>query len=230
MAPEPERANPVLDKVLSLYTNESPFTRFHIAMRCRRFPFYKLEKLMPGSGKLADLGCGHGVFSNLLAMTSPQREVLGIDKDRKKIEIAKRTIGERRNISFRIGDLSRIHLENYSGISILGVLYLMPYDMHKPLLDECFNSLAPGGIMLLNTVDPSRRIHFCKSKLLEYTMNMFFRLMGAQSTSVPPRLHPRHIEEWDKMLSSIGFSVQMVDITLPTPGNTFLCLKKTQPL
>ena len=226
MADHAELAAPILRKVLSLYAGERWVTRFHVASRCRIIPFDKLEELMPRSGTIADLGCGHGAFSNLLALTSPQREVMGIDRDRKKIEIAARTIGKKRNITFKVGDLSQFRLGTFSGIAILGVLYLLPYDRHRPLLEQCVQSLLPGGVLLLTTIDPSRRIRFWESKLLEFTANLTLRLIGAQSTSVSPRLHPRRKEEWAEMLRAIGFSVQMLNIHLPVPENILLCCKK----
>ncbi len=218
-------ARELVGRVLALYSGERKATRFHLAMRARRMPFAELERFVPGEGRIADLGCGHGIFANLLSLSSPGREVTGIDKDAKKIAIAARTVRGRRNIQFRAGDLARLRLDPFDAIAILGVLYLIPSEHHRPILEQCMKCLMPGGMLLLNTVDPSSGFRFWKSKFLEFSMNLAFRLIGAQSGSVSLRLYPRRREEWRALLSSVGFAVDEPGVSLVTPGNVFLCRK-----
>ncbi|MDD5556334.1 MAG: class I SAM-dependent methyltransferase [bacterium] len=223
MSGAPPPRDDILERVLRLYDGERRATRFHVAMRARRVPFPALEALLPREGRVADLGCGHGVFANLLALAGPRREVVGIDRDAGKIEIAARTVGSRGNIRFSAGDLSTLRLDPFDAIAIIGVLYLIPYPRHRPILEQCRDALAPGGTLLLNTVDPSEGIRFWRSKIIEFTANMAFRLTGAQSTSVPMRLYPRRREEWKAMLASTGFSASAAAVPLATPGNVFIC-------
>jgi len=49
-----------------------------------------IEAEVPRRGRVLDLGCGHGLFSLLLAATSPERQVTGVDVDGDKLGLARR--------------------------------------------------------------------------------------------------------------------------------------------
>ena len=44
---------------------------------------------MPAVGRVLDIGCGHGLFSIYLGLMSPDRDVLGVDIDARKLVIAR---------------------------------------------------------------------------------------------------------------------------------------------
>lgn len=65
-------------------------------------PFEEIEKKIPKSGTIVDVGCGEGVLSTLLAISSNRREVIGIDTNKKKVDLAKLLTKKVPNLSFKL--------------------------------------------------------------------------------------------------------------------------------
>jgi len=79
-------------KIRDIYRGESPGTMFHILARSLICPFARLLPYFPSSGKILDIGCGHGILLNLLAGDGPNRarQLVGIDHAPNKIGVAAR--------------------------------------------------------------------------------------------------------------------------------------------
>src|SRR5205085_5702990 len=73
------------DDLAALYASASTRVRSHAALRWRTCPFEPVVERVPESGRILDVGCGHGLLAARLAMTSPRRRVLGIDVATDKI-------------------------------------------------------------------------------------------------------------------------------------------------
>lgn len=63
-------------------------------------PDFIMSHTDPDLRRIVEIGCGDGVFSNVLSLLFPDIEVIGIDTDRDKIAYARSTIGYRRNVKF----------------------------------------------------------------------------------------------------------------------------------
>ena len=50
--------------------------------------------------RIIEIGCGDGVFTNVLSLLFPNIEIIGIDTDADKIRAARATIGHRQNLKF----------------------------------------------------------------------------------------------------------------------------------
>ena len=60
----------------------------HNKLKFYLFPFTKIETFIPKKGFIVDLGCGHGLLTNLLGFTSDSREVLGLEINKNRIKYA----------------------------------------------------------------------------------------------------------------------------------------------
>jgi SAM-dependent methyltransferase len=101
------------------------------------------ERHVPASGAIVDLGCGRGLFANLLLECSPAREVLGIDPDPRRIAVARLT--ERPGLRFRVGDARDAELPPCEAVAIIDVLYLLPVADQARGLARAAAALRPGG-------------------------------------------------------------------------------------
>lgn len=107
-----------------------------------------VESRVPRSGAVADLGCGHGLFANYLALSAPARDVTGIDLSREKIAHAAATVGRRTNIRFTCGDIHGAELPPCDAVTIVDVTYLMPAEEKLSLLKAAYAALKPGGTLV----------------------------------------------------------------------------------
>jgi hypothetical protein len=88
------------DQIIKLYSNGT-YTRVFSRIRFWDAPYEQVEKLIPKTGRILELGCGEGLFSNFIAVSSPSRKVQGIEIDKNRFLNAHKSI---KNATFTQGD------------------------------------------------------------------------------------------------------------------------------
>src|SRR5438045_8732541 len=94
-------------EIMRLYGGKgwaSFFTRIRLFITA---PFDALDKHIPREGFIVDLGCGYGIFANLLGLLSPKRKILGMDLDGFKMKHADKGIP---NVEFRLADITKTNI------------------------------------------------------------------------------------------------------------------------
>ena len=137
-----------LDDVLRLYSDAPRLTRAFLRGRAILSDLEFVEGFVPDSGDILDLGCGHGLLANLMALRSPARRVIGIDIDCARISEADRTIRGRDNVDFLCTGIEDLGRTGFAAVTIADVLYLLPREDQVRLLGECYRRLAEGGILV----------------------------------------------------------------------------------
>jgi 2-polyprenyl-6-hydroxyphenyl methylase/3-demethylubiquinone-9 3-methyltransferase len=144
---EPKRDRAALARALRHY-GDAPFAdRLFIRGRAFLSDLTFIEPYVPRKGFVVDLGCGHGLFANLLREASESRRVLGVDADERKIAIAKLT--EREGLRFELGDVASLALPPCDGMTIVDVLYLMPAEAQEQLIANCSTALVEGKTLII---------------------------------------------------------------------------------
>lgn len=146
-------------RVLALWDDAEVGDRFHTSARWWSAPFAVLEREVPLSGDILEIGCGHGVFSTYMALCSPTRHVVGVDIDAHKIERGVRAAANLRpgeaDVELRVsasGEVPRIP-GGWRAIVFADVLYLLTRERREALLAECAAALAPDGLLVVKEVD-----------------------------------------------------------------------------
>ena len=109
---------------------------------------------MSGVGSLLDIACGPGSWTNEVAMTYPQIEVMGVDINQTMIDYARAIARVRllKNVSFQVMDVCQPLPFNDSIFDFVNGRFLVGF-LDKTswpfLLAECFRVLAPGGVLRL---------------------------------------------------------------------------------
>lgn len=124
-----------------LYKEIGFFPLLHTVIKWALTPFEKTEEYIPKKGKILDLGCGNGLFSNYLATKCQDREITGLDYSTKRISIAKKTVQGRKNINFILGHVESIKLSPCDCIIFSDFLHHMSYQSQKELIRRSFEGL-----------------------------------------------------------------------------------------
>lgn len=156
--------------------------------------------------RLADLGCGHGVLTALLAVGFPDREVLGLDPDARKIDWARRSVGRFPNVRLEVGtvqDLAAKEPGRFDCLFVADVLYLLPPAQWRGFLTACRALLAPGGRLVIKEAENDGSWRARKALWQEQLM---VRVLKRTHESGALGFEPR--ETLHRELEETGFSVR----------------------
>lgn len=186
-------------QALSLYRNQSIGARLHTRLRAWSAPLDAVVQALPRDGTLLDVGCGHGLVSNEVALRSPLARVLGIDLSETKVASARKSVGARTNVEFRQAALEEVPESGFDAVSLIDVLYLVPEGSWTSFLSTCREKLRPGGIFVLKEVGIEPRWKFERLKLQEFMSTRILRITKGDT------MHFESGEELKRRLLSLGF-------------------------
>lgn len=205
------KKDPVKKKIISMLIKERAYAGLQAAIRWECLNIYNfLETLIPKSGKIIDLGCGYGIFSFLLLLKAPDRNVLGIDIISKRINTAINCVNKniQGNITFRKEDISKYKLPYCSAIVLIDVLYYMPYEKQLKILNNCYKAIMRGGILLVKDTDTKswwknqclflEELAVCITKILTFNWSWLKVFSG--------RLYVLNNQDMIDRLKSVGFT------------------------
>jgi SAM-dependent methyltransferase len=136
------RALIVLHRV---FGKRAPRDRIHILLRFLTSPMLRVLKALPPNGSLLDIGAGHGLFATL----ARGRRVVAVEPDARKV----RPID---GVEFVVGFDDAI-AGSFDAITIIDVLYKIPFEEWDALLLRCRSRLRAGGILIIKEQDPTAR-------------------------------------------------------------------------
>jgi SAM-dependent methyltransferase len=136
-----------------------------------------VEKLAAGGARVADLGCGHGASTVLLAEAFPSATVFGFDYHQASIDIARKRAAEAGLadvVEFEVATAQAFPGDGYDLVCVLDALH----DMGDPAgaARRIHDALAPDGTWLLvepmagesleENVNPVGRIYYSASTFI----------------------------------------------------------------
>lgn len=206
---------PIPKNLYRLYSGLKSYERWHVRFRWRLCPFLQIAGHIPREGKIVDIGCGRGMLANYLALHGPDRRVTGIDKQVRRIEAAQATVGERKNIRFRLQDALELEREEYDVIVLSDMLHHLSYPEQDRLLEHCFRILPEGGLLLLEDVTTDPRWKWLAHFLIDRTLNL------------GKRQNFRRLADWIAALKQLGFTVEHYPAHrgIPLPDFLLKCRK-----
>lgn len=145
-------------RLLSLYAGAPVAARAHVWARWATCPFRAVAAEVPVAGRVLEVGCGHGLLSLYLALTSPQREVHGVDVDDDKLR-AGRTAAAAGGLDATFDRMEGDRLPDgpWDAIAIVDVLYLLTAADQIGLLGSCAAALGAGGVLVVKEMAPVPR-------------------------------------------------------------------------
>lgn len=181
----------------------------YVVLRRSICPFKTMEKLArkEPAGFLADIGCGHGLFSLYCALRG--HNVIGFEPLKKRILRAERARNFMKNVLFVQGYFSTKKRRIQSAY-LSDVLHHCTLSEQKNVLKQVYESLVDGGVLVIKEI--------CTDDGLSY------RLSVMCDSLLYPKEHCcfRARKEMTDMLISIGYSVTVIIKTSLLSTNLFI--------
>jgi 2-polyprenyl-3-methyl-5-hydroxy-6-metoxy-1,4-benzoquinol methylase len=177
--------------------------RLHVAARLRSCPIAAVAEATPRAGRVLDFGCGHGAVSLYLALTSPAREITGVDVDGDKL-IQARAAADAAGLPIRFDHVQPDYRPTgeWDAITIVDVLYLLGEEAALDVVDGAVTALAPGGVLLLKEIDVRPRWKFWLAAGQEVLATKLLRITeGSQVHFLPPK-------QYEQRLVAAGLQVE----------------------
>jgi 1-acyl-sn-glycerol-3-phosphate acyltransferase len=138
------------DQVRRTYFYKGPVLEWYVRIKLMlERNFEDIIRHVPQQGTIYDLGCGYGYLSTLLAMQGRKRNVVGIDYDEEKVQVAQTGYYDGGNVRFAQGDLMHYAPQPADCFIIKDVLHYMPVEAQERLLDGCAAALHGGGVIVV---------------------------------------------------------------------------------
>lgn len=175
-----------------------------------------IGEYLPPAGPVLDVGCGFGLFSLYYAQAFPRLTLRGLDINPRRIAMAQRAAGRLclANVAYELGDAVVYRADGiYAGAYMLDIVHHIPEEAVRPLLEQLFKGLSPGGRLIIKDVDTrpayKRWFTYCLDRLMD------------------PRTPVRYwsSEELEALLTEVGFRVHREPMTdyLPYPHVLYVC-------
>jgi 2-polyprenyl-3-methyl-5-hydroxy-6-metoxy-1,4-benzoquinol methylase len=129
--------------------------RWFCHARLKLAPLEQVAKQASGT-QILDVGCGHGVLAALLLDGHPERRVVGIDPDVRKIEWANASIGKDPRAEFRACTIESLAAERpaaFDCVVVADVLCLIARDTWPSFLSAARRLVRPGGRLVLKDAE-----------------------------------------------------------------------------
>ena len=202
-------------KLRRLYRNSTLWIRFYNFIRLLTCPFYKIAEALPvGCGKVIDMGCGTGIFLNLVRITRGgcgNLESVGFDTDERKIAAARQSlaIGGYPAAEFKTEDITSNTCDFRGAKCVIMTDVLCYFDGAEKnrLLQKCFRELDAGGTVIIKDINKGATLKFFWTLIQETIAIRMLRLGRYRGFYFGDR------NEYLDILEKNGFSAEAFDLS-----------------
>ena len=184
---------------LALFADAPWSVRAHVLLRWWSAPFPAAAEALPASGRMLEIGCGHGLFAGYAALSEPGRTVVGVDIDAGKIACARAAARQldrgpdEGRLTFDRAESGAVPPGPWDGIAVIDMLYLLPRAQQRVLLSEAIAELAPGGVLVIKEMGTVPR---WKVRLNTWQETISVRLLHLTAGSAFDFVDPATMAGW----------------------------------
>ncbi|PIB36183.1 hypothetical protein BFP72_12645 [Reichenbachiella sp. 5M10] len=195
---------------------------FRVKWRYEKHNYENYHQLIgPGIQKIYDLGCGYGYLSYFLWLRDQDRQIIGIDYDDEKVDLAQNSYLKNNHIEFATGQVDQVEIHAADAIILADVLHYLSEDKQRKVLANCDQGLNAGGLLLIRDGIAG---HDKKHKWTEKSEKWSTRLIKFNKTNGDLHFFSRQfIEDWAR---KHHYSLT-VDAQSQKSSNMLFILRKT---
>jgi 1-acyl-sn-glycerol-3-phosphate acyltransferase len=208
-------------KLIGNYIYKGPVLEWYTKIKLSLEKNYEyINNYVPRDASIVDIGCGNGLISYMLNFTSPKRNILGIDYDSDKIELASNCISRNERINFVAADAVTYDYPLADVFLLSDVLHYIPEEKQEELLTNVIKHLNPGGIILIRDADKDLQKRHLGTRYTE-----FFSTRFGYNKSLDKKLFFFSGKQITEIAKRNNLSVEVIDNSLLT-SNLLYILKR----
>jgi 2-polyprenyl-3-methyl-5-hydroxy-6-metoxy-1,4-benzoquinol methylase len=196
-------------KLMLNFVFKGPVLEWYLRIKMKLEKNYAVyHELLPKQGDILDIGCGYGHIAYMLAFTSENRVITGIDYDEEKIDVANHCFSKNENLQFISGDITQFIFEKKDAFLLSDVLHYIPEESQEKLLRQCIGNLRDNGIILIRDANRNMKKRHKRTKLTE----LFSTGMGFNKTmDSSGKLYYTSAGRIEKIVSECGLQMEIID-------------------
>jgi predicted RND superfamily exporter protein/2-polyprenyl-3-methyl-5-hydroxy-6-metoxy-1,4-benzoquinol methylase len=206
-------------KLIKNYIFKGPVVEWYTRIKTGLEDNYKVfDELVPTKGHIVDIGCGYGYLSYMLSLTSPEREITGIDYDEEKIEIAGNGVLRTSRLNFFHSDVLEYKYEKSDVFIISDVLHYLKEESQTILIQKCLDNLNEGGMLIIRDGNSELEERHKGTKLTEFFST---KVVGFNKVTID-KLCFTSKEKILSIVSGYPVTVEILDTTQFTSNIIFI--------
>ena len=171
----------IYSRIMHNFIFKGPVEEWYLRVKIRMEGNYELfDRIVPRRARITDIGCGFGPLCYMLAQTSADRDILGIDYDDDKIAVAQHGwLRQHCHLRFEQANALEYPLPQSDVFIMNDMLHYMSAEHQTQLIHKCVAALADGGQIIIrdgNTEEQSRH------RLTRFTELMSTRIIKFNKT------------------------------------------------
>lgn len=204
-------------KAIDLYSNND-WEKFLSNFKFWEEPYEVVNKMIPKSGMIVELGCGEGLLTNYLAISEPKRKIIGYELVPERLESAKKKI---KNTTYKVADVTKLALPKADIFILFHVLHHLPSKAsQEKLLTDIKKALNKNGKLIIVDVHVSFDIKYLAAWIADH-----FLVPWVFEKRFYTRAFFRTAREWKLLLKKTGYKTKTKIETQgrPFPNIIFEC-------
>lgn len=196
---------------------KGPVLEWYLKVKYRLEKGYQLfHELVPRQARVVDLGCGYGMMSYALGLSVDTREIMAVDYDYNKIQVAKNCPVKPDNINFVCGDVVKIDCGEADIFIISDVLHYLQKAEQQEVLHKMSRLVRPGGKIIIRDGDSEKVDKHKSTRLTEFfSVGIGFNKTRNEMNYISGDMIKKFAEEHN-------FKLQMIDDSRKTSNTIFV--------